>query len=349
MPNKETDHNFHKIVVIGNPSDRLAPLLQSGLESPLTNGTESPSQDDISEIHEVEYKRFHFTFHFTYSNLALEVSDEGSEKKVEFYHEAAGAILVWDYENLDSMKQLKSWLKELKHFTSKSLPVLLLGIKSETEFMSLHLVRETARDLRLEFYETSISNPTLLDKLSDIFLQKLSQDSSDMEYLLKICVIGSVTPLKAEFIHTFVGYKNVQENLPTLGVDIRTNRFWIDEIQVKLIIVDTAGQEFFGKLRPSYYRGASAAIILFDKCSRETFAAVPNWLKEFQKYIQPPVPIAMVGLITKSNTSVQEIPTEEGQNLATHLKLAYFETKSTDQQQVRKVFTYLARKVIEAK
>ncbi|MHA1979174.1 MAG: hypothetical protein ACW98F_13300 [Candidatus Hodarchaeales archaeon] len=348
MSNKENDHDFHKIVVIGTSSDRIATLLQSGQVSPLTNGTESPSQEDISEIHEMEYKNFHFTFHFTYSDLALEVSEEGSEKKGKFYHEAAGAILVWDYENLDSMKHLKSWLKELRRFTSKSFPVLLLGIKSETEFMSLHLVRETARDLRLEFYETSIPNPTLLDKLSDIFLQKLRQASSDMEYLLKICVIGSVNQLQAEFIHTFVGYKNPEEHLPTLGVDIRTGRIWIDEILVKLIIVDTAGQDFFGKLRPSYYRGASAVIILFDKCNRQSFAAIPNWLKEFQKYIQPEVPTALVGLITQCEENSEEISSEEGHKLATQLNMQYFESQPTDRQQTSEIFTYLARQVIES-
>ena len=83
------------------------------------------------------------------------------------------------------------------------------------------------------------------------------------EYVLKICAIGSGNVGKTSLIRRFAEGKFTMNYLPTLGVDITTKHLTVDNNLVKLILVDTAGQEFFGKLRPSYYRGASACLIIF--------------------------------------------------------------------------------------
>lgn len=85
--------------------------------------------------------------------------------------------------------------------------------------------------------------------------------------------------------------------LPTLGVDITTKKIEVDNKRIKLILVDTAGEEFFGKLRPSYYRGASACTLFFSLNDRNTFDTIPNWLAEFRKHISDlKVPISLVAI-----------------------------------------------------
>ncbi|MHA1977964.1 MAG: leucine-rich repeat domain-containing protein [Candidatus Hodarchaeales archaeon] len=176
-----------------------------------------------------------------------------------------------------------------------------------------------------------------------------SSSSSDNEYLLKICAISSASTLKTEFIRSFAENKFDRNDLPTLGVDITTKKINVGSSQVKLILVDTAGQEFFGKLRPSYYRGASAAVILFDKSDPKSFDAVPNWLQEFQTFVQPEVPMALVGFIPHSEETPEVISFEEGNTLATELNMTYFESKPSDSQQACKIFSSLAKQVIKSK
>ncbi|MHA2096747.1 MAG: Rab family GTPase [Candidatus Hodarchaeales archaeon] len=171
--------------------------------------------------------------------------------------------------------------------------------------------------------------------------------TSDDEYLLKISLVGKPGSVKTRFIRSFAEGKFDRNDLPTLGVDITTKKITIGNIQVKLILVDTAGQEFFGKLRPSYYRGASALIIFFDKCDPESFKIVPNWLQEFQRFIPTGVPIALVGFITQCEDGSKEVSPEEGQELATQLNMKYFEASPTDSQQAQEIFAYLAKTVIE--
>ena len=45
---------------------------------------------------------------------------------------------------------------------------------------------------------------------------------------------------------------------------------------------DTAGQERFRTLTPSYYRGAQGAILVYDVSSRETFTKLDVWLNELE-------------------------------------------------------------------
>ena len=197
------------------------------------------------------------------------------------------------------------------------------------------------------------------------------------EYLLKICIIGLPGELKTKMIPVFVERKFHIDYPSTLGVSIVTKEIKVDGTKVKLILVNTAGQEFFGKLRPSYYRGASAAIITFDKGDRDTFKAVKKWYKELWKHTGS-VPIALVGFITKSEPKAstlsflksqkqlkkvrkwidwgnnddrihEEITLEEGRSLAEKLGLSYYETRPTDKKIIEGIFHDLTLQVLRRK
>ena len=130
--------------------------------------------------------------------------------------------------------------------------------------------------------------------------------SNKSEYLLKICAIGSGNVQKTEIIRKYAEDRFDGNYLPTLGVDITTKKIRIKETYLKLIIVDTAGQEFFGKLRPNYYRGASGALIFCNLNDRESIESIPIWLKEFKKHIPSPnIPISIVVVINQKEKTTK--------------------------------------------
>ena len=166
--------------------------------------------------------------------------------------------------------------------------------------------------------------------------------ANEEEYVMKICCIGGVDDLKTEYIRRFAELKFDTDYLPSLAVDITTKKITIDKEQVKVILVDTAGQEFFGKLRPSYYRGASAVIIFFSKGNRQSFVEVPEWKKEFEKYFSAPLPSAMIGF----QAEAEEVTNEEAEKLAVQLNSTYFECNPTHGQEFIYILQFLGRIVI---
>lgn len=75
---------------------------------------------------------------------------------------------------------------------------------------------------------------------------------------------------------------------------------------------DTAGQESFKSITRSYYRGAVAALLLYDITSRESFTNLERWISEAQSYANKNVTIVLVG--NKVDLSAHRvITTEEAQ------------------------------------
>lgn len=69
---------------------------------------------------------------------------------------------------------------------------------------------------------------------------------------------------------------------------MRSYKFWFIECIISLsacVFQDTAGQERFRTLTPTYYRNAQGAIIVYDVSRRQTFERVEQWLQELDAYV----------------------------------------------------------------
>ena len=114
--------------------------------------------------------------------------------------------------------------------------------------------------------------------------------------------MGSNKELRENFGRKYAEDKFDGNYLPTLGVDVTTQRISVNKTHIKLIIVDTAGEEFFGKLRPNYYRGSSGGIIAYESNEEKPEQnQVERFYKEFrQKVDDSRVPVAIVKSSLKS-------------------------------------------------
>ena len=60
-------------------------------------------------------------------------------------------------------------------------------------------------------------------------------------------------------------------------------------------IWDTAGQERFNSILPMYYRGAHAAIVVYDITLRDSFERAKGWVDELQRNASKEIVIAFLG------------------------------------------------------
>ncbi|NHJ02347.1 MAG: hypothetical protein EAX86_09455 [Candidatus Heimdallarchaeota archaeon] len=335
----------YKINIIGTPVRHITELIaQSTILTPLIDTNAQQKYNTVIQI--IKEWTTDIKVYYTYWKTLQTQQEATPQDKQEFYQDSDGVMLVYDYGVRKSFEDIPDWIEEQKKYTPSTTSVILLGIKAEAAEFSNQMVREQIEELKLKQpYETSLSNPEILLKLGKIFISEMFRTWA---YSLLICIIGKNTEHNCTFGRLTADTKFDVSYLPSLGVDIPTKRIAIGKAPIKLIIMITAGQESFGKLRPSYYRGASACLITFDFNDRNTVDAVPTLLAEFRKHIpEATIPIALVGI--KTEDSIEDhITPEEGQRLAEKLQLRYYETQLTDKQQVEWILKDIASASVAA-
>jgi small GTP-binding protein len=88
---------------------------------------------------------------------------------------------------------------------------------------------------------------------------------------IKLVIIGDSGVGKSSLVLRFVtqSFKPFSES--TIGASFMSKVIELDGQTVKVQIWDTAGQEKYKSLAPMYYRGAAAAIVVYDITRRERY------------------------------------------------------------------------------
>ena len=118
----------------------------------------------------------------------------------------------------------------------------------------------------------------------------------------------------------------------------------LPDATVKFEIWDTAGQERYRSLAPMYYRGAAAAIVVYDITKKDSFTGAKTWVKELQRRGDPNVVIALAG--NKSDMeNKRKVQTEEAKAYAEENEIIYMETSAKTAVNVRNLFMEIAKKL----
>jgi Ras-related protein Rab-6A len=93
----------------------------------------------------------------------------------------------------------------------------------------------------------------------------------------RVVILGQTAVGKTSIINQYIYNSAPTEHQPTLGIDFFAKNVKVGTRAVRLQLWDTAGQEKFQSLIPSYLRNASIAILVYDITSRETFEQLDKW------------------------------------------------------------------------
>ena len=129
--------------------------------------------------------------------------------------------------------------------------------------------------------------------------------------------------------------------------NISHTRHLLSEIHTNLSfkqIWDTAGQDRFRQITRTYYRGAHAALIVFDLSNMSSFRNVQLWLREILDSVNAEKPfLFLVGtkmdLITPDTLEFFKI---EGAKIANQIEAEYWIVSSTTGENVRELFHRVA-------
>ncbi|KAG8380567.1 hypothetical protein BUALT_Bualt06G0029000 [Buddleja alternifolia] len=184
-----------------------------------------------------------------------------------------------------------------------------------------------------------------------------SSSSSNYDYSFKVLLIGDSGVGKSSLLHSFISncHHHFPQHLsPTIGVDFKIKLLTASGKRLKLTIWDTvlyysaAGQERFGPLTTSYYRGAHGIILVYDVTRRETFTNLSKtWTKELELYCTNPDCIRLLVGNKVDRDSERAVTMEEGMDFAREHKCLFFECSAKTQANVKQCFKELTMKILE--
>merc|ERR1719146_246863 len=131
----------------------------------------------------------------------------------------------------------------------------------------------------------------------------------------KLVLLGDSAVGKSCLVVRFVRDEFFEFQEPTIGAAFLTQSVAVDTGTVKFEIWDTAGQERYRSLAPMYYRGAAAAIVVYDITKKDSFNGAKSWEKELQRRGDPNVVIALAGNKADMENK-RKVQTEEAQQYA---------------------------------
>ena len=121
---------------------------------------------------------------------------------------------------------------------------------------------------------------------------------------------------------------------PSIGVDFMSKSIKYRGQNIKLQIWDTAGQEKYKGLIPSYVRNSSIVFVVYDISVKSTFDNIPKWLT----FIRSIENTTLILCGNKIDLEKREVTKEEGEALAQKEGIAFYETSAKSGDGIKNMF-----------
>ncbi len=131
--------------------------------------------------------------------------------------------------------------------------------------------------------------------------------------------------------------------LATIGTDIHVKKIHIDDVLVKLVIWDIAGQDSFAQLRKAYYQNAAGAFFVFDRTRPETLDRIDDWISTLYS-VTSTIPVVLVEnkCDLKSKTSKDLI-----NGIVNKYAFDYVQTSAKEDTNVEQAFMRLTKRILD--
>lgn len=159
---------------------------------------------------------------------------------------------------------------------------------------------------------------------------------------VKVVLLGDTGVGKSSLVLRFITneFKPFQES--TIGASFMSKLFMIENNPIKFQIWDTAGQEKYKALAPMYYKGAAAAIVVYDITSMDSYRTLQTWINELQEQGPENIVIAIAG--NKSDLeSEREVDAETARSYAASIGASFLETSAKTKANVDEIFVDISK------
>ena len=157
-------------------------------------------------------------------------------------------------------------------------------------------------------------------------------------------MLGESSVGKTSILHRFIGQKFAESYRCTVGVEFKIKSILLDPYTIaELKIWDTCGEEKFRSVTRQYYNDANGIVLLFDLNDRNSYNALPNWLKDIKNYSPKNAAIIIVG-----NKSDLERKVSENEILyfTQNEDISYIEVSAKSGVNIELIFEKLSKEMV---
>ena len=166
--------------------------------------------------------------------------------------------------------------------------------------------------------------------------QESHEDSVDNSISVtrhKIIFVGDAATGKTSIINRIIDNPFNDTYEVSIGIDFMSKNIRFRGQNIKIQIWDSAGQEKYKGLIPSYVRNSSIVFIVYDISNRSSFDNIPNWIS-FVKNIENTTMI----LCGNKTDLDREVNKNEAEELAKREGLLFFECSAKTNENIKNMF-----------
>ena len=150
----------------------------------------------------------------------------------------------------------------------------------------------------------------------------------------KIIFIGDAGVGKTTIISRIMDNPFNEVYEPSIGVDFMSKIIKYRGQNIKLQIWDTAGQEKYKGLIPSYVRNSSIVFLIYDISVKTSFDNIPKWIS----FIRSIENTTLVLCGNKIDLDKREVTKEQGEALAQKEGIAFYEISAKSGEGIKNMF-----------
>ena len=167
--------------------------------------------------------------------------------------------------------------------------------------------------------------------------------TTNFNYLFKFIIVGDSSVGKSNLLLRYLNNKFEDEYQSTIGVEFGAKNLEIDNINYRIQLWDTAGQEQFRSITRAYYQNSVCAIVVYDISNEITFKNVKDWIDDVRAQSPKNIYIMLVG---NKNDLVEkrQVSYEKGLEYANSNNINFIETSAKTGENVENVFYNCTKK-----
>ena len=156
--------------------------------------------------------------------------------------------------------------------------------------------------------------------------------------VIPIMLLGDSQVGKTSLILRLTGNKFDGNILTTIGKESYIYETILHDINIKIKIFDTAGQERFKSMSINVIKNVEGLILTYSIANRKSFENLDNWLNQLNNVADiSKTPITLVGNMCDLKES-REVSFEEGEKYAKEHSFHFFETSAKDNINIKEAF-----------